>query len=180
MQNPKVPDNEKETIVEDGTLLDGTLVSSCGIVVNGKIRGEVTAPSLRVNGTGSVHGKAKVDQIVSRGELSGEFEADLVQLAGVVRDETVLRANSLEVQLAMGDRESVVFGTCSLEVGEMPDKEAAIRASMMGDAGTPPADGPPPPAAPEPELSAAAEARAMVRRKTVPPGKEATSRDKMG
>jgi len=90
MQNPKVPDNEKKTIVEEGTLLDGTLVSSCGIVVNGKIRGEVTAPSLRVNGTGSVHGKAKVDQIVSTGELSGEFEADLVQLAGVVRDETVL------------------------------------------------------------------------------------------
>ncbi len=100
MQNPKVSDNEKETIVEDGTLLDGTLVSSCSVVVNGKIRGEVTAPSLRVNATGSVHGKAKVDQIVSTGELSGEFEADLVQLAGVVRDETVLRANSLEVRLA--------------------------------------------------------------------------------
>lgn len=144
MQNPKVLDADKQTIVEDGTILDGTLVSSCAIVVSGKVRGEVTAPSLRVNGTGSVHGKAKVDQIVSAGELSGDFEADVVKLAGVVRDETMLRANSLEVHLAASDRGAVVFGSCSLEVGEMPDKEAAIRASMGDSAKKAAPEGPSP------------------------------------
>jgi len=130
MQSPKMADTEKRTIVEEGTHLKGSLVSSCPVVVNGRLDGEMIGPSLRVNGTGSVHGKAKVDQIMSEGELSGEFEADLMQLSGVVQDETIVRAKSLEVKLcAPNDPRQVVFGTCALEVGEMPDKEAAIRAS---------------------------------------------------
>jgi cytoskeletal protein CcmA (bactofilin family) len=135
MQSPKTADTEKRTIVEDGTHLKGSLASTCAIVVNGTIDGEVTGPSLRVNGTGSVRGKVKVDQLASEGELSGEFEADLVQLSGVVRDETIVRAKSLEVKLsAPNDPRQVVFGTCSLEVGEMPDKEDAIRGSTREDA----------------------------------------------
>jgi cytoskeletal protein CcmA (bactofilin family) len=170
MQNPKVPNADKRTVVEEGTLLDGSLVSSCAIVVNGEIRGEVTAPSLQVNGTGSVKGKAKVDQIVSAGELSGDFEADLVQLAGVVRDGTILRANSLEVHLAASDRGTVVFGNCSLEVGEMPDKEAAVRASLGDSApsakpGTV-ADDPSPPTAADPDSLPDAEGRTSSKRKT--------------
>jgi hypothetical protein len=119
--------------VEDGTRLDGSLISNCPIEVNGKIEGEVTAPSLRINDTGSVRGKVKVDEIESKGEMSGEFEADVVRLAGVLRDDSILRAKSLEVKLASpNDPNPIMFGACSLEVGDIPDKEAVIRASRDG------------------------------------------------
>jgi cytoskeletal protein CcmA (bactofilin family) len=132
MQDPNLVD-EKRTIVEEGTHMEGSLDSTCPIVVNGKIEGEVKAPSLRINDSGSVRGKVKVEQIDSKGEMSGEFDADVVRLAGVVRDDSILRAKSLEVKLAAaGDPNPVTFGACSLEVGEMPDKEAVIRASRDG------------------------------------------------
>src|ERR1041385_6468285 len=99
MQSPKMADTEKRTIVEEGTHLKGSLVSSCPVVVNGRLDGGLTGPSLRVNGTGSVQGKRKADQIMSEGELSGECEADLMPLPGVVRDNTIVRAKSLEVRL---------------------------------------------------------------------------------
>jgi hypothetical protein len=63
----------------------------------------------------------------SQGELSGEFDADTLQLSGVVKDKTVVRAKSLEVKLAPANgKMQVVFGECVLDVGEMPSKEAAI------------------------------------------------------
>src|SRR3954466_5837085 len=90
----------KKTLVEEGTQFKGSLSSSCPIVVRGKIDGDVTAPSLQVSATGSVHGKVKVGEIESQGELSGEFDADVIQLSGTVKDKTVVRAKSLEVKLA--------------------------------------------------------------------------------
>jgi hypothetical protein len=99
-------------------------------VVRGKIDGDVSAPSLQVSSTGSVHGKVKVGEIESEGELSGEFDADVVQLSGTVKDKTVVRAKSLEVKLAPANgKMQVVFGECTLDVGEMPSKEAAINSS---------------------------------------------------
>jgi hypothetical protein len=74
-----------------------------------------------------------VDEIESTGEMSGEFEADVVRLSGVLRDDSIVRAKSLEVKLAgPNDPKPVVFGACSLEIGEMPDKEAVLRASRDG------------------------------------------------
>jgi cytoskeletal protein CcmA (bactofilin family) len=153
-------DGEKRTIVEEGTELEGSLSSTCAVVVSGKVGGELTAPSLRINGTGSVRGKVKVEQLESTGEMSGEFEADVVRLAGVVRDDSILRAKSLEVKLAAPNAPNeVVFGACSLEVGEMPDKEAVIRASREGVSLRPP----------EPVLRASAPPAEAVARTSSPP-----------
>jgi cytoskeletal protein CcmA (bactofilin family) len=133
MRDPNLADGERRTVVEEGTHLEGSLASNCPIVVNGKISGEVTAPSLRINDTGSVQGKVKVDEIDSNGEMSGEFDADVVRLAGVVKDDSIVRAKSLEVKLSSAnDPHPITFGACSLEVGEIPDKDAVIRASRDG------------------------------------------------
>jgi cytoskeletal protein CcmA (bactofilin family) len=117
-------DNEKKTIIEEGSELKGTLTSSCGVVVRGRLDGDIQTPALTVSASGSVHGRAKVGQVSSEGELSGEFDADSVRLAGTVRDNTVIRARSLEVRLDAGDgKMQVTFGECELAVGEEPVDE---------------------------------------------------------
>jgi hypothetical protein len=48
-----------------------------------------------------------------------------VRLSGVVKDNTVLRAKSLEVKLASAKgKVQVTFGECVLEVGDAPTREA--------------------------------------------------------
>jgi cytoskeletal protein CcmA (bactofilin family) len=102
---------DKRTLVEEGTHFKGSFSSSCPAVVKGKIEGEITAPSLTVSDTGAVHGKVKVGQIQSQGELSGEFDADTVQLSGTVKDKTIVRAKSLELKLTPANgKMQVVFG----------------------------------------------------------------------
>jgi cytoskeletal protein CcmA (bactofilin family) len=115
----------KQTIVEEGTEFKGILTSTCPIVVRGRIEGEVDAPSLTVSEKGAVHGRAKVGSIRSLGELSGEFDADTVDLAGRVKDNTIIRAKTLEVKLAAEDAKmQVTFGDCELAVGDAPEDEA--------------------------------------------------------
>jgi cytoskeletal protein CcmA (bactofilin family) len=134
--NLKDGDSDKKTLVEDGTQFKGAIDSIVPIVVRGKIEGEVRAPSLRINETGSVRGRVTVQEIVSDGELSGELDADLVQLSGVVKDKTIIRAKSLQVKLAPANGTmEVTFGECLLDVGELPDKQTAINASLS-DMGT--------------------------------------------
>ena len=118
--------NAKQTIVEEGTEFRGTLLSTCPIVVRGRIEGEIDTPALSVSEKGSVHGRAKVGSIKSLGELSGEFDADTVELAGRVKDNTIIRAKSLEVKLASEDTKmQVMFGDTELSVGETPEDEGA-------------------------------------------------------
>jgi len=120
----------KKTLVEEGTQFKGSLSSSCPVVVRGRVEGDVSAPSLQVSATGAVHGKVKVGEMQSHGELSGEFDADTVQLSGSVKDNTIVRAKSLEVKLTPATgKMQVVFGECTLDVGEAPSKEAAINPS---------------------------------------------------
>ena len=117
---------ERKTIVEEGTEFKGALSSSCPIVVKGHVEGEVTAPSLMVSASGGVHGTVKVAEIRSEGELAGEFDADLVHLSGSIKDNTVIRAKSLEVKLASSNgKMQVVFGECTLDVGANPALTAA-------------------------------------------------------
>jgi cytoskeletal protein CcmA (bactofilin family) len=119
MNNPKTPAAGKKTTVEEGTEFRGSLNSSCPIEVKGFVEGELTAPGLTVSSTGAVHGKVKVVEITSEGEIAGEFDADVVRLSGVVKDNTVIRAKSLEVKLAPANgKMQVIFGECELEVGE--------------------------------------------------------------
>jgi cytoskeletal protein CcmA (bactofilin family) len=150
MQDPKLANGERRTVVEEGTHLEGSLSSNCPIVMSGKIDGDVSAPSLRINKTGSVRGKVKVEEVDSQGEMSGEIEADIVRLGGIVHDDSIVRAKTLEVrQPTPTDPQPITFGACTLEVGDLPDKEAVIRASREGQSLRPPepvlrASAPPP------------------------------------
>jgi cytoskeletal protein CcmA (bactofilin family) len=115
---------EKQTLVEEGTQFKGALQSTCSVVVRGRVEGELTAPSLTVSPTGAVKGNVKVGDLRSQGEIAGEFDADSVSLSGVVKDNTVIRAKTLEVKLAPASgKMQVIFGECALEVGEMPTRD---------------------------------------------------------
>jgi cytoskeletal protein CcmA (bactofilin family) len=130
MSEPLHAAHGRRTLVEEGTSFKGSLASNCPIEVKGRVEGDVTAPALSVSATGSVHGKVKVGEIQSHGELAGEFDADVVQLSGSVKDNTIIRAKSLEVKLSPTEgKMQVVFGECQLEVGsEAARAEAAARA----------------------------------------------------
>jgi cytoskeletal protein CcmA (bactofilin family) len=125
MTDPKNAAAGRKTLVEEGTHFKGSLSSECPIEVKGRIEGDVSAPALAVSPSGAVQGKVKVHELHSQGELAGEFDADLVQLSGTVKDNTVIRAKSLEVKLAPPTgKMQVIFGECELEVGsEHPVKE---------------------------------------------------------
>jgi len=117
--------NDKRTIIEEGTEFDGAISSTCGITLSGKMKGELSAPSLTVTGTGAVHGQVMVEQLKSDGEVSGEIDADIVELSGKVNDDTVIRANTLQVKLDQPDGGlRVAFGNCTLRVGEKQGRRA--------------------------------------------------------
>lgn len=124
MNELKNPATEKRTLVEEGTTFKGSLSSTCPILVKGTINGDLEAPSLTVAASGAVSGKVKAGELKSEGELSGEFDVDKVQLSGAVKDNTVIRAKTLEVKLAVtGSKMQVVFGEVALEVGDAPSRE---------------------------------------------------------
>jgi cytoskeletal protein CcmA (bactofilin family) len=115
----------KHTLVEEGTEFNGTLKSSCPLVVNGTIDGQVDAPEITITRSGAVLGVIKAKKLRSQGTISGNVDAGDVFLSGSVRSNTVIKAKSLEVKLGSerGQLE-VTFGECNLEVGEATEKEA--------------------------------------------------------
>ena len=147
----------KKTLIEEGTELKGTLTSTCPIVVQGRVEGDLSGPSVEVTESGVLSGKAKVTELRSRGEIAGEFDAKMVELSGRVRDKTIIRAESLEVKLRRDEgRIEMVFGDCELAVGEAPDKAKAVAAARAnGQAKTKPV-GPTATPAPVPAVTTAA------------------------
>ena len=127
LRNPIGSATEKRTLVEEGTTFKGSLSSTCPIFVKGGVEGDIQAPSLTVASSGTVSGKVKAGELKSEGALAGEFDVEKVQLSGSVKDNTVIRAKSLEVKLtSTGSKMQVVFGECELEVGDQPSREKAI------------------------------------------------------
>lgn len=109
----------KQTLVEEGTEFKGTLKSSCPVVVNGTIDGEVDAPEITITRSGAVLGAIKAKKVRSQGTLSGNVDAGDVFLSGSVRSNTVIKAKSLEVKLGSEKGQlEVTFGDCNLEVGD--------------------------------------------------------------
>ena len=130
---------EKKTLIEEGTTFKGSVSSTCAVVVRGSIDGDVAAPSLTVAASGSVHGTVKVGAMRSEGALAGEFDADVVLLSGSVKDQTVIRAKSLEVKLQPASgKMQVTFGECALDVGDPATKEAALSAASSSGGSVPP------------------------------------------
>lgn len=127
LRNPIGSATEKRTLVEEGTTFKGSLTSTCPIFVKGGVEGDIQAPSLTVASSGTVSGKVKAGELKSEGALAGEFDVEKVQLSGSVKDNTVIRATSLEVKLTnTNSKMQVVFGECELEVGEQPSREKVI------------------------------------------------------
>jgi len=128
IESSKTP---KQTLVEEGTEFKGTLKSSCPVVVNGTIDGEVDAPEITITRSGAVLGAIKAKKVKSQGTLSGNVDAGDVFLAGSVRSNTVIKAKSLEVKLGSDKGQlEVTFGECNLEVGDAPvEQESTSRAT---------------------------------------------------
>jgi cytoskeletal protein CcmA (bactofilin family) len=112
-------------VVEEGTEFKGTLKSSCAVVINGLIDGEVDAPEITVTRSGSVAGSLRATKLRAQGTLSGKVEAGDVFLSGVVRSNTSIKAKRLEVKLGSEQAQiEVTFGECALEVGEVASEVA--------------------------------------------------------
>jgi cytoskeletal protein CcmA (bactofilin family) len=123
-RNPLGSATEKRTLVEEGTTFKGSLTSTCPIFVKGGVEGDIQAPSLTVATSGTVSGKVKAGELRSEGSIAGEFDVEKVQLSGTVKDNTVIRAKSLEVKLTVASSKmQVIFGECELEIGEQPSRE---------------------------------------------------------
>jgi cytoskeletal protein CcmA (bactofilin family) len=125
----------KQTLVEEGTELKGTLKSSCQVVVNGAIDGQIEAPALTITETGMVLGTVKAERLHSEGTLAGDIDADDVYLSGTVRSNTMIRARTLEVKLApQKGKLEVTFGECLLEVGDDPAHATEARSDATESA----------------------------------------------
>jgi cytoskeletal protein CcmA (bactofilin family) len=135
MTMPSESKTPKQTLVEEGTEFKGTLKSSCPVVVNGTIDGEVDAPEITITRSGAVLGAIKAKKVRSQGTLSGNVDAGDVFLAGSVRSNTVIKAKSLEVKLGSSDKGQleVTFGECNLEVGEAPKDDESNGWSTSSD-----------------------------------------------
>jgi cytoskeletal protein CcmA (bactofilin family) len=140
MNDPKNPaTSEKRTLVEEGTTFKGSLTSTCPVLVKGTISGDLEAPSLTIAGSGAVSGKVKAGELKSEGELSGEVDVDKLVLSGAVKDNTVIRAKTLEVKLAVtGSKMQVVFGEVALEIGDQPVREKTEGKAENGKSVPPP------------------------------------------
>lgn len=156
--------NEKRTLIEEGTQIKGNLASKCPIVVMGGIEGEISGPSMEVAESGCVSGRIKVKALRSRGDLAGELEAENLELAGRIHDQTVIRAQSIVVSCTPDGSNAVQFGECELNVGEKPDKQTAIAEATSGgrkrvSTQPAPAKASPPKTSPPDEPKAGAERR---------------------
>lgn len=126
----------KQTLIEDDTEFKGKLSSKCPVVVKGSVDGEIAGPSLHVSASGTVTGQVKVTELRSEGTIGGEFDADTIHLAETVKNNTVIKARSLEVKLTpQNGRLQVTFGECELAVGEVPSKEAAVSTASHKETG---------------------------------------------
>ena len=107
MNNPKNPTagaagtTDKRTLVEEGTRFKGSLTSTCAILVQGSVEGDVEGPSVTVSATGAVSGKIATGTLKSDGKIAGDFEVDTAELAGSVANNTVIRAGALDVKLSV-------------------------------------------------------------------------------
>lgn len=108
------PTTQKRTLVEEGTSFKGSLTSTCPILVQGSIEGEVEGPAVTISATGAVSGKIATGALKSDGKIAGDFDVDTAQLSGTVEKNTVIRASSLDVKL------TVPSGKVQLTFGSAP------------------------------------------------------------
>src|SRR3954463_2509089 len=110
----------KQTVVEEGTALRGSLASNGQVLVMGRVDGEVSGVAVEITETGAVSGRGKTPALRSRGDLRGGIDAEDVELSGHVLDETVIRAQAIAVSIPIAGGPTMLFGDCELETGAPP------------------------------------------------------------
>lgn len=115
----------KQTTVEEGTQFKGTLQSTCRVLVRGVVDGELNAPVVVVSESGAVTGSVTAQSLQSSGVLAGRIDVDDIVLSGTVKNDTVIRAKTMEIKLQQSEagKIEVRFGECLLEVGDDPGLE---------------------------------------------------------
>ena len=127
-------DEDKHTLVEEGTEFAGTMRAKCRVVVRGLFDGELDAPAVEIAETGVVTGILRAKSVRSQGVLAGTVDVDDISVAGTVRSDTVIRAKTLEVRLvAEQGKLDVTFGDCLLEVGDMPGDQPDLADAARAD-----------------------------------------------
>ncbi len=119
MNDPKNPTGgtataatQKRTLVEEGTRFKGSLTSTCPILVQGTVEGDVEGPALTVSATGAVSGKIAAGALKSDGRIAGDFDVDTAQLAGSIENNTVVRASSLDLKVTVASGKlELTFGS---------------------------------------------------------------------
>jgi cytoskeletal protein CcmA (bactofilin family) len=171
---------DKRTLIEQGTEVKGTIKSTCPVVVNGRVEGELSAPELDVSITGTVRGNIKAERLSSRGTLSGNIDAGDLFLSGSVGSKTVIKAKNLEVKLAPDQgRMELTIGECTLDIGDEPTRERraepSVKAASLATASAPqlPLTKSISPVTPNPAREEQAEPRAP----SVPPASATTKSD---
>jgi cytoskeletal protein CcmA (bactofilin family) len=102
---------EPATIVQEGTEFKGDFSSSCPIVVNGRIEGDVKAPTVTVTDSGVLHGRVAAKTIACRGSVAGILEADAIELSGTIAQNTIVRAQRLRLNIeSTSGRIELAFG----------------------------------------------------------------------
>lgn len=101
----------KRTLVEEGTSFKGSLTSTCPIVVQGSVEGDVDGPAVTVSATGVVSGRIAAGALKSEGRIAGTFDVDTAEIAGTVEKNTVLRAAFLNLKLIVASgKVQLAFG----------------------------------------------------------------------
>ena len=102
---------EPATIVQDGTDFRGDFTSKCPIIVNGRIQGDVKAPTVTITNSGVLQGKVEAKTIACRGSVSGVLEADAIELSGDIAQNTIVRAQRLRLNIeSTSGRIELAFG----------------------------------------------------------------------
>lgn len=128
---------DKQTLIEQGTEFKGTMKSTCPVVVNGRVEGELSAPELDITPSGVVRGNIKAERLSSRGTLSGNVDAGDLFLSGSIGSKTVIKAKNLEVKLVPEQgRMELTIGECTLDIGDEPTKErrdSSMKPAALGN-----------------------------------------------
>ncbi|HVH40949.1 MAG TPA: polymer-forming cytoskeletal protein [Labilithrix sp.] len=110
-KNPNTSSTQKRTLIEEGTRFKGSLSSTCPIVVQGSVEGDVDGPAVTVSATGTVSGVVVAGSLKSEGKIAGDFDVETAQLAGTVEKDTVIRATSLDLKLTVASgKAQLTFG----------------------------------------------------------------------
>lgn len=128
MSEEQTSGQAKTTVVEEDTQLEGALSARGPVLVMGRVNGDLSGLSIEITETGAIAGRIKTPALHSRGVLSGTIEAEDVELSGRIMNDTVIRAQSLTVELDTAGTTNTVFGDCELEIGEAP-----VNAQPAGD-----------------------------------------------